>query len=232
MANLYHVDELPQPGEAVLAGAVARHLLKVLRARAGDELSLSDGRGKTVLATVLSSDRATLTVEVGAATEHQAVAPHVTLGFACPRPARADWLIEHGTEVGVAAFQPIWTDRSRPQAMRLERWAKIARAAAGQCARAHLPEVREPRELRELFTSPLPEVRLIADAGGAPTASATQPDRAILLIGPEGGFTSGERDEAIRQGFTPLRLGPHILRTETAALLGAAHLLRGAETAR
>lgn len=227
MANLYHLGSLPAPGEATLDGDVAHHLLRVLRVREGDEVTLADGAGRTARATVRAAQRRELVVDVEAPRLHVPLPIQVTLAFACPRPARADWLIEHGTEVGVAAFQPVWTARSRPQTVRVERWRKLANAAAGQCARPFLPEVREPVELDALLTGALPETRLLAAADGAPAGPARAGD-ALCLVGPEGGFTDEERQLAVAASFTPVRLGPHILRTETAALVAAATLLGGA----
>ena len=231
MANLYHISSLPSPGSATLAGDVAHHLLRVLRVRPGDEVTLSDGRGRTAPAVIKSTDRRELTVEAGAATLHPAAAPAVLLAFACPRPSRADWLIEHGTEVGVAAFQPLWTARSRPQSVRLDRWRKIAAAAAGQCARPHLPAVREPLELDAFLAAELPERRLLADANGDQPTTPGDRRPAAVLVGPEGGFSADEAERIRGRGFRPIALGPHILRTETAALVSAAVLLQGATSA-
>ncbi|MEC8653845.1 MAG: RsmE family RNA methyltransferase [Planctomycetota bacterium] len=228
MANLYHVPELPEPGPATLEGDVGHHLVRVLRVRPGDEVLLCDGRGRTTRAVIVSTGRREVAVDVGPATAHQPPCPSVLLAFACPRPARADWLIEHGTEVGVAAFQAIWTERSRPQQVRVDRWRKIAAAAAGQCARPHLPDVREPLELGAFLASALPARRLLAAGDGGPLEEAGDPLPAAVLIGPEGGFTPTETDSIAAAGFVATSLGPHSLRTETAALVSAALLLQAA----
>ena len=228
MANLYHVPGLPDAGEATITGDVAHHLLRVLRMREGDQIVLGDGRGRTARATIRQAGKRELVAAVEPAIVHRPVRPGVTVAFACPRPARTDWLIEHGTEIGVARFQPLWTTRSRPQALRADRWRKIAAAAAGQCARPFLPEVREPLELAAFLATELPSCRLLADAGGTVLDGAGEADAAVLLVGPEGGFGEQERADALGHGFAAVRFGPHILRTETAALLGAAVLLRAA----
>ena len=229
MANLYHLPELPPPGVATIGGDVAHHLLRVLRVRPGDEVVLCDGKGRTSTAEVQEAHRRELRALVGPPMQHRPVRPRVTIAFACPRPARADWLLEHGTEVGVATFAPVWTARSRPQTVRLDRWQKIAASAAGQCGRAHLPVIREPVELSTLLAEPLPARKILAAQDGAPLLSGAPEDDAVALIGPEGGFDREELDAIAAAGFEAAALGPHILRTETAALVAAAALLRAAE---
>ncbi|MFK7739328.1 MAG: 16S rRNA (uracil(1498)-N(3))-methyltransferase [Planctomycetota bacterium] len=233
MANLYLVPEIPAAGTVLLDGDTAHHLLRVLRVRPGDHVELGDGRGRIASARVLELGRHDLRVRLAAAQHVAAIRPALTLAFACPRQNRADWLIEHGTEVGVACFQPLWTARSRPQNLRLERWQKIAAAAAGQCARAWLPQIAEAQDLEAWLSSELPARRLLADEYGSTELglqgvddATTQTADTALLVGPEGGLKPAERDRAIQLGFQPIQLGPHILRTETAALVGAALVIR------
>lgn len=228
MANLYHLQKLPPAGPASLTGDVAHHLLKVLRVRVGDELCLGDGRGGLAKAVVTTTEKRVLGLEVGAASQEAALVPALTLAFAVPRPSRADWLFEHATEIGVRCFQPVWTERSRPKGIRADRFRKVCAAAAGQCARAWLPEVCEPVELPAFLASELPATKLLADASGASISAEGRPEATVLLVGPEGGFTNPERDSAVAAGFTSVRFGAHILRTETAAVVGAAILLRDA----
>lgn len=228
MANLYHLPELPPAGPATLTGDVAHHLLRVLRVRSGDELLLGDGRGGLAKAVVTDVEKRVLGVAVAEHAREAPPQPSVTLAFAVPRPSRADWLVEHGTEIGVTCFQPLWTARSRPQGIRAERYRKVAIAAAGQCARAWLPEVREPLELAAFLGSELPQTRLLADQAGEAIPTPAADASCVLLVGPEGGFTDEEREQAIANDFAPVRFAQHILRTETAALVGAAILLRNA----
>ena len=181
LANLYHLPELPAPGAASLSGNIAHHLARVLRVRVGESVLLGDGRGSTATATITAVQKQLVAVELGEICKAPPLQPALTLAFAVPRPSRADWLVEHATEVGVQSFQPLWTERSRPQGLRADRWRKVATAAAGQCARAWLPE---------------------------------------------GGFSPQEREAAAAAQFTTVKFGAHILRTETAALVGAGILLR------
>ena len=216
-------------GSASLSGDIAHHLSRVLRVQVGDSILLGDGQGKTSTATVTAVQKGLVGIDMGKIVSTAATRPSLTLAFAVPRPSRADWLVEHGTEVGGTRFQPLWAERSRPQGLRADRWRKVARAAAGQCGRAWLPEIHEPMELSTLLSSPPPGTRLIADQSGSPIQLAEDTSAAVLLIGPEGGFSQTERTSAEQADFVTVKFGAHILRTETAALAGAAILLRDAK---
>ncbi len=227
MAQRYFVPMLPAAGRTEVEGELAHHLGAVLRVRPGVRIVLGDGAGGTAMATVLGVGRATVQLAVDVAVHCQRPGACVQVAFAPPRLQRAEWLFEHGTEVGIAVFQPLWTVRTRPQGERSERWARIVRAAAGQCDRAWLPEVRAGREVTDfLHDASLPARRFLACAGAPPLGAATGvTGDVVLLVGPEGGFTAEEEGVARAAGFEPRRLGPHTLRTETAALVGAAMLL-------
>lgn len=232
MAQRYFVPDLPAPGPAELTGELAHHLGRVLRVQAGEPLLLADGRGHTAAATVTATAKQSIRVQVEAARYEPPPGRRVHVAFAPPRLQRAEWLFEHGTEVGIDAFHPLWTQRSRPQGERLDRWQRIVAAAAGQCGRAWLPEVRPARELTAwLGAGDLPAARCVgageAASDLASAARATTGDL-LLLVGPEGGFAADERAAIAAAGFTAVRLGPFTLRTETAALVGAA-LLRSVD---
>lgn len=228
MARRYFLDELPPPGPATLHGDVVHHLMHVLRAEPGDIVILGDGRGLECRARIERHKKDDLQVTVDAPSAVPPPALRVHVAFAPPRFARAEWLFEHGTEVGIAVFHPLWTERTRPQGERDERWQKIVRAAAGQCDRAFLPEIRPLRPLREfLVDHSLPRDRRLA-SGGAPPPAVLTAGEVLLLVGPEGGFAPEEQALAQHHGFVPMGLGPHVLRTETAALVGAAALLLAA----
>lgn len=227
MANRYFLPELPPAGPFTLAGELAHHLGHVLRVRAGEELVLGDGRGGTAHARVLGRERGTIAIVV----DRRFTAPEpprrLLLAFATPRLARAEWLLEHGTEVGITWFQPLATERVRPQGDRPERWARLVLAAAGQCDRPYVPSVRPTLPLADFLAEPsLPPLRFLT-AEGAPPLAAEPPIEGdvAVLVGPEGGLTEAEAALTVARGFVPRGLGPHVLRTETAALVAAALLL-------
>jgi len=212
---------------------VAHHVGTVLRARPGDGIVLFDGRGQQALAEITEVRRGRVTAIVEPAEiVHREPELRLHLAVALPKGARADWLFEHGTEIGVAAFHPVLAERSaRRRSEAPERWRRIAAAAAGQCDRSLLPEVREPQSLEAFLRScaagELPAARFVADGAGPPLEAVAAVGGAVLLVGPEGGWTELELARIGEAGFGRRSLGPLTLRTETAALAGAVRLLAG-----
>jgi 16S rRNA (uracil1498-N3)-methyltransferase len=154
------------------------------------------------------------------------------------RGKKFDWVVQKGTELGIAAFVPLLSERcvgglGRDAGRRLERWREIAREAAEQCRRGRLPELREPMSLREACCQKGPEPALLLWEGQAASLRAIfrerfggqRPQRLALFVGPEGGFSPQEVELARSQGLVPISLGQRILRSETAGLIGAALLL-------
>ncbi|MBK8100642.1 MAG: 16S rRNA (uracil(1498)-N(3))-methyltransferase [Planctomycetes bacterium] len=225
MARRYLTDPLPTPGSSRLPDDVAHHVGSVLRLRPGDGIVLFDGRGNQCAAELTAVRRAQVDVQIGPTVTVPPPPRRLHLAFAPPRWQRAEWLFEHGTELGVMVFHPLWTERTRPQGERADRWRKLTVAAAGQCDRAWLPEVTELRSLAEFLVDPtLPAIRFVG-VGGAARPDPRGAPECVLLVGPEGGLTPAELAAAQSAGFVPCGLGPHVLRTETAALVGAALLL-------
>lgn len=227
----FFVDAIQQ-SRAVLAGEDARHLRQVLRAEIGQRYELSDNRA-VYLAEVasLAKDRVSFRV-----LEEIAVPPppvRLTLLLALIKFDRFEWALEKATELGVETVRPVATERSekgleRAAAKRLERWRKIVRESSQQARRARLPEVLPPAAFGDVLAGGSPYSWFLEEQSGACPILAALParrqfsDAVRLLVGPEGGFTGAERARAREAGWTPVSLGPHILRTETAAIAALA----------
>jgi 16S rRNA (uracil1498-N3)-methyltransferase len=235
VADRYYLPELPRPGPARLAGAVAHHLVDVMRVRAGQQVVLFDGRGHEADVVVSATARRQIDVDVLAVRQApRAALRRVEVAFSPPRGSRLAEILEHGTELGVAAFHPVamqHTPRAQRRAMDQARCRRIVAAAAGQCGTALLAEVHPLRSLAELIAQVLP-----AFAGEAwlATPAPWRPARpepphtlppALAIIGPEGGLGAEEAQALRAAGCRDLGLGPHVLRIETAALAAAALLL-------
>jgi len=228
MARRYFTNPLPGRGPATLSPRLGHHLGRLVRTRPGDAVVLFDGAGAELDATVLEVRGRDVLVDVGApVTRLLGRSPRLRLDVACALPKRADSLFEHGTEAGIRSFRPILTERTNRQHDRHQHWQHILIAACAQCDRSVLPTIEPTVTLDQLCTMPMPAARYVAtradtELGPAPAAT----DTALLVVGPEGGFSPGEIDQLLAAGFLPRSLGPLTLRTETAVLAGAVRLLQ------
>lgn len=208
------------------------HLTRVLRLDPGAQLTLFDGTGGEYQGT-LERDGKKWWAKVGAHDPVERESPlSITLLQGVARGERMDLIIQKATELGVARILPVLLERSvvkldeRQRARRLEHWRAIAVAACEQCGRNRVPEVPEPRALADAIAA-LPERGarcLLAADGDTPLARVPATEGATLLIGPEGGLADNEQKFARANGFIAYRIGPRILRTETAGLAAIAAL--------
>jgi 16S rRNA (uracil1498-N3)-methyltransferase len=205
--------------------AQSNYLGNVLRMGLGAELLVFDGSSGEWLAHIANATRKRMTLAVERKTREPESIPDVWLAFAPVKRAQTDWLVEKATELGAARLIPVMTRRTVAERVKLERLESIAIEAAEQCGRTRLPEVAGPIGLNQLLADrDRARTLYFADeSGGEPAADAFERGPALILTGPEGGFTNEER-AAIRatQNVVPVSLGPRILRAETAALAALA----------
>ena len=203
----------------------ANYLGNVLRLQTGAELLLFDGQSGEWLARVAEAGKRRMTLVVERKTRDPERIPDVWLAFAPIKRAHTDWLVEKATELGAARLIPVMTRRTVAERVKLERLEAIAIEAAEQCGRTRLPDISEPLPL-EHFLQHRDSSRTLYfadESGGEPAAAAFTAGAAVILTGPEGGFTSEER-EMVRAApnSVAISLGPRILRAETAALAALA----------
>lgn len=228
MARRYFTSPLPPAGPATLSPRLGHHLGRVVRTRPGEAVVLFDGAGAEVEATVLEVRGRDVLVDVGTPlAQVLGRSPRVALdvAVALPKNPRTDWLLEHGTEVGIRSFRPILTERTKRQHERRQRWERILIGACAQCDRSILPTIEATVTLDELCAMPLPQARFVA-ANADRELGPTSADTALLVVGPEGGLTERELELLTTAGFAARSLGPLTLRTETAVLAGATRLLQ------
>ena len=248
LTRIYTPGPLAADTNISLTPSGANHVVRVLRLRVGDEIGVFDGDGNEFRATIESVKGSRVIVRIGETvpTENDS-SMHITLIQGVSRGERMDWVVQKATELGVVSIVPVITARSvvkldRAQsAKKQEHWRSIAIGACEQCGRARIPEIATPISLQEYL-------RAIPDDSGNgdtphfashfeivldPTASQSLASMASgngecphfrLLIGPEGGLDDDELAAALRAGFISLKLGPRILRTETAAVAAIAVL--------
>jgi len=210
------------PGISVeLDAGKANYLGNVMRLKVGDEALLFDGASGEWLARVAAAGKKRMTLSIERRTANQEAVPDCWLAFAPVKRSQTDWMIEKATELGIARLLPVVTRRTIVERVKLERLEAIAIEAAEQCNRTTVPEIAEPQSLETFLKgrSPSRTLYFADEAGGDSVVDAFKSGPAVLLTGPEGGFTDKER-ETIRAApnTIALNLGPRILRAETAAL--------------
>ena len=203
----------------------ANYLGNVMRLGADEHVLLFDGASGEWIARIAQAGRKRMTLAVEDRTREQEAVPDLWLAFAPVKRPQTDWLVEKATELGAARLLPVLTRRTVAERVRHERLEAIAIEAAEQCGRTRLPEIAEPMRLNQLLQRRDASRRLyFADeAGGEDAAKAFTSGPALILIGPEGGFTEDERTLIrVAANAVPISLGPRILRAETAALAALA----------
>ncbi len=232
IARVHHAAVPGTGAEIVLDPEESHHVTRVLRLRPGDPVAVFDGRGREWEAVLVSAGRNGATVRtVSESTGRTDPGLELVLYQALCRPERMEWVIQKGTEVGVAAIRPFVARRSEcpaPSAERLKRYRRVALEAAKQSGRRVVPEVTPP-----VGTVPPPPpgatALLLHTAPGAPPLAdrlaGPRPASVWLLVGPEGGFEPEEAEELEAAGWLPCGLGPRTLRTETAGAIAAALVL-------
>jgi 16S rRNA (uracil1498-N3)-methyltransferase len=232
--RVYFPGEVPAHGIGVLPPEQSHHIAHVLRLTIGDAVTAFDGRGNEYAATIERLSKSSVTLQMGEAMAVDRESPlEVTLAQGISSGERMDYTVQKAVELGVHAIQPLTTERSvvRLDPARAEKrvahWKGVAIAACEQCGRNRVPQIHPvvtfanwlssfEGSARRVTLTPTASVRL-ADIGR--TAEPM-----VLLIGPEGGLAPREHVDAIASGFTAARLGPRVLRTETAAVAALAAL--------
>jgi 16S rRNA (uracil1498-N3)-methyltransferase len=225
-----YIDDKLQPGvELDVSGDKARYLGKVLRLRVGDQIAVFNGRDGEFDAQLSRISKHEVELLLGAARETQTESDlkiHLVQGIS--RGERMDLVVQKATELGVKRITPVLTEygvvklAAERATKRQEHWQKIAISACEQSGRTRPPLVEVPLTLKEWFgqRSQRADVELILQPGAATNLSAiaAPQTKVCLMIGPEGGFSQSEYEDAGLCGFEPVSLGPRVLRTETAAI--------------
>jgi len=235
MPRFYCPSPLPLSGSFDLPPDAAHHAARVLRLREGDPVQIFDGLGNERHGVIAELGGKRVTLGGITAVDCDRESPlKVLLAQALCSSEKMDWVIQKATELGVTEIQPIDTERSVARlsaeraAKRIEHWQQVAISACEQCGRNVLPQIYAPLDIMAW----LQQMQEVADTkfillpeGATSLHAQTRPHgRVALLIGAEGGFTQAESESALRCGFTPIRMGARVLRTETAAVAGLAAL--------
>jgi len=229
---------LPQPlaiGQLVQLPDTVAHHISVLRLAPGALITLFNGEGGEYSAVLDQVEKRRASVEIKTHTARETELPFgITLAQALPEASKMDWIIEKAIELGVSAIQPLAAQRCvvRLSAERADKkmahWQAIIASASERCGRNHLARLGEPQDYKQWITQQDMHRRIIltprAEQSLADWARHQSPQAVTLVIGPEGGLSEAEEEQALRHGALALAMGPRILRTETAGLAAAAIL--------
>lgn len=233
MENLGELAAVAGPRIVRLSEAESRHARLARRLSAGDPLMLFDGQGREACGTLTLATKSAVEASVGEILERPRPTPTLTLAVAMPKGPRQDVLIEKCTELGVAAIQPLLTERSVAGASdhKRDKWRRATIEAAKQSGQCWLPELLPPIGLDEclasladfdlavvaMLSNDSPPVRILDWFEWLRTAATC-----IAFVGPEGGWSPSESEALIDADLLPVSLGPNVLRIETAAISIAA----------
>jgi 16S rRNA (uracil1498-N3)-methyltransferase len=222
----FFIDAPLSLGQHELPEDQAHYIARVLRLSAGDAVQLFDGSGHEYRGELLEAGKKRVLVELRETLAGIAESPlHIHLGQGLSRGERMDWAIQKATELGVSAITPLVSERCEVRLKderadkRLAHWRQVAISACEQCGRSVVPVIHPPVTLAEWQASVEAELKLVLHPVAVPLQQHARPQSLAFLIGPEGGLSEAEVSAAQAAGFQPARLGPRVLRTETAPVV-------------
>ena len=235
LTRVYVDAPLASGMRVTLQGSAAGHLTRVLRLRVGEALTVFNGAGGEYAASIEHAHAGRVAVAIAELRAIERESPlTLTLAQGVSRGERMDLVVQKATELGASGLAPVLAERSvvrltaQQAERRLNHWRAIAIAACEQSGRNRLPAIASPVPLKDFLRTSDGSMRLLL----SPAATATLADLPRLvsaitvLIGPEGGLAEAEQEAAVAAGFKPVRLGPRVLRTETAAIAALTLLQR------
>ncbi|NWD25179.1 16S rRNA (uracil(1498)-N(3))-methyltransferase [Pseudomonas yamanorum] len=222
----FFVDAPLSLGDHELPQDQAHYISRVLRMSEGDAVQLFDGSGQEFRASLLEVGKKRVVVQVIETFAGQVESPlQIHLGQGLSRGERMDWAIQKATELGVNEITPIFSDRCEVRLKderadkRLQHWRQVAISACEQCGRSRVPVIHPPLLLADWLKQAEADLKLVLHPVAEPLVSHAKPGSLAFLIGPEGGLTDAEVETAQGAGFHSARLGPRVLRTETAPVV-------------
>jgi 16S rRNA (uracil1498-N3)-methyltransferase len=222
MSQRFFCESPITSGHATLTEAEAHHLIRVMRCKQGDSVILFDGLGREFHGRVeeVGKDQVDIRIE-GVIDVNRELPFEFTVAVAFPKGDRQQTLIEKLVELGATYCVPLLTQRgvAQPTANAIARWRRYVIEASKQCGRNRLMKIESPVDCSSLFAQNHQGLKFIAHTDPSMVPLPTTIHQAtICAIGPEGGFTENEIQQALTNLWQPISLGPRILRSETAAM--------------
>ncbi|AGL87488.1 MULTISPECIES: 16S rRNA (uracil(1498)-N(3))-methyltransferase [Pseudomonas] len=225
----FFIDATLSLGEHELPEAQAHYIGRVLRMAEGAALQVFDGSGTEFRGALVEVGKKRVRVQLNESFAGQEESPlRIHLGQGLSRGERMDWAIQKATELGVSEITPIFSERCEVRLKderadkRLLHWRQVAISACEQCGRSQVPVIHPPVLLADWIKQARADLKLVLHPVAQPLESHAKPASLAFLIGPEGGLTDAEVELSHSAGFLPARLGPRVLRTETAPVVALA----------
>ena len=222
----FFIDAPLSLGQHQLPETQAHYIGRVLRHAVGDAVQLFDGSGNEFLGELIEVGKKAVRVELRETFAGLAESPlHIHLGQGLSRGERMDWAIQKASELGANAITPIVSERCEVRLKderadkRMAHWRQVAISACEQCGRSVIPLIHPPLGLGDWLEQVEAQLKLVLHPVAEPLASHGKPQSLAFLIGPEGGLADAEVTQAQNAGFHAARLGPRVLRTETAPVV-------------
>ena len=228
--RVYSTHPLHPGARVLLDDNAVRHLVQALRLKSGDPVVLFDGSGCDYAAELVDVSKRSASAKVGdAILDEPPLALQLHLAIGISRGERMDFSIQKAVELGVSQITPLFTERTQVQlkgerlSSRVDHWQGVIRHACEQSGRSRLPELNAPLALPAWLQQFSGSGVMLDHRATQALTELPAPDGALsLLVGPEGGLSAAERELAARQGLQGVRMGPRVLRTETAPLAALA----------
>lgn len=230
--RFYHPDTVQLDTSVALQDDAVQHIARALRMRPGEQIMLFTGDGNEYLATLVQVEKRRVSAHIDQVEPGRSESPlKVSIGQTLSRGERMDYAVQKSTEMGVHQITPLFSERCEVklppnrQEKRVSHWQQVAISACEQSGRVTPPDIAAPQQLSEWLKAQDAELKLVLHHHSErPLGQLPAPTSVALLIGPEGGLTEAEVELAIEQGFTPLAIGPRVMRTETAPVAALALL--------
>ncbi len=220
---IFFEEELSIDASFTLSEDTSKHIIKVLRMKNGEQLQLTNGKGKIITAQIIQGNKRVTSVKVISAANFSHRTSNITIAISLIKNnSRFEWFLEKATEIGVSEIIPLICERTEKQNFRHDRMKNILVSAMLQSQQAWLPILHEPAKFKEVIKDSTKQNKYIAhciEEQRKQLSDETINQSSIILIGPEGDFTKEEVDLAVTNNFIPVSLGTTRLRTETAGIV-------------
>ncbi len=227
-----------------MSGPEARHAVKVMRHKPGDNIEIFDGKGRKYLAVIVRASGGVMEGKLVSGMDDLEPETQIELCFSLVSRQTVESILQHAVEIGVARFQPMITERTQydlrgkwPE--KLNRWRQVIVSACKQCGRAFIPEISAPAHFEDAVKSAdIPSLvafeleKKVSIHDAMDKILSRGEKRVRLFIGPEGGFTDKEIEAAVRCGAVTFSLGKIILRADTACIAACAVILNSRDRPR